>query len=462
MRNFIRNTAERWHFAMEKVMPDSFIFAILLTFIVFILALIVVQASPVKIVESWYRGFWAYLAFSMQMVVLLIFGYSLAISRVGVKVIDSITGIAKTPAQAVAVVAAVAAILGAINWGLGLIGGIFLCLGAARRVKGIHWPLLVASAYIGMESTVPWSISITEPLLLNSPGWGWSPDIIPAIEKEIGRKLAPMAFDQTIYATASLFGLILTPIVAVLTCYLMHPTPERTKSISAESLEKLAAEAQFKLEKPKEMALADKLNWSRTLWILICIMTFAAIFLWFRGKSFMQVDLNMYNFIFIGIAMLLHENLARFVESVKMGSKAAFGIIMQFPFYAGIFGIMAYTGLLKVVAEWFVAISTPFFYPLVTQVSSGIINMFIPSSGGIWMVQGPIMILAANKLGVAFNRVVMAFTAGEVLTNTIQPFWALPLLGATGTEMRTIMGYCLLATLFMFVLVALIYLFLPM
>jgi len=462
MRNFIRNTAEKWHFAMEKVMPDSFIFAVLLTFIVFGLALIVVQASPVKIVESWYRGFWAYLAFSMQMVVLLIFGYSLAISRVGVKVIDSVTGIAKTPAQAVAVVAAVASILGAINWGLALIAGIFLCLGAARRVKGIHWPLLVASAYIGAEAAVPWSISITEPLLLNSPGWGWSPDIIPTIEKEIAGKLAPMPFDQTIYATASLFGLVLTPIIAVITCYLMHPAPERTKSISPEILEKLAAESQFKLEKPKEMALADKLNWSRTLWILVCIMTFAAIFLWFRGKSFMQVDLNMYNFIFIGIAMLLHENLARFVESVKMGSKAAFGIIMQFPFYAGIFGIMAYTGLLKVVAEWFVAISTPFFYPLVTMISSGIINMFIPSSGGIWMVQGPIMILAANKLGVAFNRVVMAFTAGEVLTNIIQPFWALPLLGATGTEMRTIMGYCLLATLFMFVLVALIYLFLPM
>jgi short-chain fatty acids transporter len=210
------------------------------------------------------------------------------------------------------------------------------------------------------------------------------------------------------------------------------------------------------------MALADKLNWSRILWILICIMTFAAIFLWFRGKSFMQVDLNMFNFIFIGIAMLSHGNLARFVESVKLGSKAAFGIIMQFPFYAGIFGIMAYTGLLKVVAEWFVAISTPFIYPLVTMLSSGIINMFIPSSGGIWMVQGPIMILAAHKLGVAFNRVAMAFTAGEVLSNTVQPFWALPLLGATGTEMRTIMGYCLLATLFTFTLVALIYLFLPM
>ena len=125
MKNFIRNTAEKWHFAMEKVMPDSFIFAILLTFIVFIMALIFVQASPVKIVESWYKGFWAYLGFSMQMVVLLIFGYSLAITRVGAKAIDAVTGIAKTPAGAVAVVAGVSAILGAINWGVGMVAGIF-------------------------------------------------------------------------------------------------------------------------------------------------------------------------------------------------------------------------------------------------------------------------------------------------------------------------------------------------
>jgi short-chain fatty acids transporter len=109
MRNLIRNTAEKWHFAMEKVMPDSFIFAVLLTFIVFILALTVVQASPIKIVDSWYRGFWAYLGFSMQMVVLLIFGYSLAITRLGARAIDAVTGIAKTPAGAVAVVAAAGA-----------------------------------------------------------------------------------------------------------------------------------------------------------------------------------------------------------------------------------------------------------------------------------------------------------------------------------------------------------------
>jgi short-chain fatty acids transporter len=462
MRKAIRNWAEKWQIGMEKVMPDSFIFAVLLTFIVFIMALVFVKAPPIKIVDSWYRGFWAYLGFSMQMVVLLIFGYSLAITRVGVKIIDAITGLAKTPAQAVALVTLVGAVLALINWGLGIIGGIFLCLGAARRVKGVHWPLLVASAYIGAMAGTAWSVSITEPLLVNTPGWGWAADIVPTMEQEIGQKLAPMGFNKTIYAPASLAALILTPILAMILVYLMHPTPERTRAIEPEALDKLAAESQFKLEKPQHMSIADKLNWSKTIWILTCILTWAAIFLWFTKKSFLQLDLNMYNFIFIGLSMLLHENLARFVESIKMATKAAFGIILQFPFYAGIFGMMAYTGLLKVVAGWFVAISTSFTFPVITMLSSGIMNLFIPSSGGIWMVQGPVMIMAASKLGVAFNLTVMAFTAGEVITNAIQPFWALPLLGATGTEMRTIMGYCLIATLFMFVLVALIYLFLPM
>jgi short-chain fatty acids transporter len=301
---------------MEKVMPDSFIFAALLTFIVFIMALVFAGAHPVPIVESWYKGFWAYLLFSMQMVVLLIFGYSLAITRLGIKAIEAVTGLGKTPAQTIAVVCGAAAILSQINWALGFIGGIFLCLGAARRVKGVHWPLLVASVYIGALSTDAFSISITEALLANNPGWGWAPDIVSTIEKEVGQKLLPMGFDKTIWAPASLACLFLTPILAVLLCYLMHPTPERTRTITPEALAKLAAESQFDLQKPKEMTLADKLNWSRTIWLLLCIMIFTAIVLWFRQKSFLQLDLNMFNFIFIGIAMLLHENLP-FYESVK-------------------------------------------------------------------------------------------------------------------------------------------------
>jgi len=462
MRDLVRNTAEKLHFAMEKLMPDSFIFAMLLTFIVAALAMVVMGVGPIKVVESWYKGFWAYLAFSMQMTILLIFGYSLAITRPGRYILDAVTGVPKTPAAAVAWVCIISGVLGAINWGLGLIGGIFLVLGTARRVKGVHWPLLVASAYIGAMSTTSWSVSITEPLLLNSPGWGWAADVVSTVEKELGIKLAPMPFNKTIYAPASIIGLICTPLLATLMCYLMHPPAERTRTISEEALEKLERIVTFKVEKPTEMHLADRLNWSRIIWLIISVMTIVAIVLYFREKSFVQLDLNMFNFIFIALAMILHENLARFVESVRMAAQSAYGIIMQFPFYAGIFGIMAYTGLLKEVASWFVAISTPFWYPLITMISSGIINMFIPSSGGIWMVQGPVMIMAGHKIGVELNRVVMAFTAGEVITNAIQPFWALPLLGATGTEMRNIMGYCLLATIVLFALVAIVYLFLPM
>jgi len=123
---------------------------------------------------------------------------------------------------------------------------------------------------------------------------------------------------------------------------------------------------------------------------------------------------------------------------------------------------MAYTGLLQAIANWFGSMATPFIYPLVVMISAGIINIFIPSSGGIWMVQGPPTIMAAGQLGVSFNRVAMAFTAGEVITNAIQPFWALPLLGATKTEMRNIMGYCIVTTTVLFIAVALCYLYLPM
>jgi short-chain fatty acids transporter len=462
MRNVVRKLSETLHFGMEKVTPDSMIFALILTFIVFVLALVAVKATPLQIVAAWHKGFWAYLAFSMQMVVLLIFAFSFAMTKVGAKVLDKISSVPKTPAGAVAWVCFVAILLALVNWGLGLAGSIFLVLGVARRVKGVHWPLLVASAYIGAETGTIWSMSITEPLLLNQVGWGWSPDVIPAVEKTIGMKLLPMGFDKTIYAPASIVGMVIGIIVAPVLCYMMHPVPEKTKTISEEALKGLSQLADVGGGVARGKDIADRLNWSRTLWLLAVIMFLVAGYLWFSKNSFLQLDLNMFNFIFIMLALILHGSIPRFVESIRKATEASYGIILQFPFYAGIFGMMAYTGLLQAIANWFAGISTPFLYPLITMIASGVMNMFIPSSGGIWMVQGPPTIIAASKLGVPFNRVAMAFTAGEVITNAIQPFWALPLLGATKTEMRNIMGYCIVTTIVIFVLVALCYLYLPM
>jgi short-chain fatty acids transporter len=462
MANPLSKMADKLHFGMEKITPDSFIFAIILTFIVFIMAMVFVHAGPLEIVAAWHKGFWAYLAFSMQMVVLLIFGFSVAMSRPGAYVLDKLTGLAKTPAMAVGWVCFLASLLCLINWGLGLTGGIFLCLGTARRVKGVHWPLLVASAYIGAMATTTWSVSITEPLLMNQAGWGWAADVVPTVEKAIGMKLAPMGFDKTIYAPASIVALIVSPILCALLCYLMHPSPDKTRTISDEALAHLEEMVNLDKNLTRGADFADRLNWSRVLWLLTCLLIATAVFLWFRQNSFLKLDLNMFNLVFIMLAVILHGNIPRFVESIKKAAEASHGIILQFPFYAGIFGIMAYTGLLKQIAVWFGSISTPFLFPLVVMIAAGIVNMFIPSSGGIWMVQGPPTIMAAAQLGVPLNRVVMAFTAGEVITNTIQPFWALPLLGATKTEMRNIMGYCMITTFVLFVVVALIYLYLPM
>ena len=151
MRRAIRSLSEKLHFGMERVTPDSMIFALILTFIVFALAMLVVKATPLQVVAAWHRGFWTYLGFSMQMVVLLIFAFSFAMTKIGAKALDKISGVPKTPSGAVAWVCFIAILLSLVNWGLGLAGSIFLCLGTARRVKGVHWPLLVASAYIGAK-----------------------------------------------------------------------------------------------------------------------------------------------------------------------------------------------------------------------------------------------------------------------------------------------------------------------
>ncbi len=460
--NPIRDVAEKLHFGLERITPDSFIFAIILTFIVVLMAMLWVGATPLQVVDAWHRGFWSYLAFSMQMTILLIFGYSMAITPIGQKVLDRVTGVPKTPAAACAWVALLSSILTFFNWGLGLAAAIFLVLGTAKRVKGVHFPLLVASAYIGCMATDGLSISITEPLLVNSAGWGWAADTVKTVEGAIGIKLAPLGFNKTIFAPASLVALVVLPVIGLVLSYLMHPTREKTQELDEGAIAKLSEVAKFD-DKPKgEPTLAERLDRSKVLWAMIVVLVGGAAVLWFSKNDFMKLDLNMFNFLFIFLALVLHGSVSRFVESVRRATGAAFGIILQFPFYAGIFGIMQYTGLLVAIANWFTASSSPALYPVITMISSGIVNMFIPSSGGIWLVQGPPMVMAASNLGVELNRVIQSFTIGETITNVIQPFWALPLLGATNTEMRNIMGYCVVACVFLLIAAAAIYSFLPM
>lgn len=198
---------------------------------------------------------------------------------------------------------------------------------------------------------------------------------------------------------------------------------------------------------------ADKLEHSRILWLVVLVMGACFIVYQFAQKGINALDLNFVNFIFLMAGLLLHGNLRNYIDAFSEATKGAAGILLQFPFYAGIQGMMtgAAVGgvsLAGVISQAFVSIATVKTFPLFTFLSAGIVNFFVPSGGGQWAVQGPIMMPAGLNIGVAPAKTAMAIAWGDAWTNMIQPFWALPALGIAGLSAKDIMGYCVITLLF--------------
>lgn len=428
----------------RRYMPDPFIFAILLTLLVYVLGLIFTPRGPTGLVQDWYKGFWNLLTFAMQMVLILVTGYALASSRPVHRLLVWLAQRPRSGAAAVGLVAVVAAVLGWINWGLGLIAGALLAkeVAAAGRARGIkvHFPLLAAAGYAGV---VIWhgGLSGSAPLLVNTKGH--------FLEAAIG--IVPLT--QTIFRPFNLLLAVAIVIVVPLILMRMHPQPERV--IEIEPAIAGASDAATAAVAPGPMTFATRLENSRGLTWLMVLGGLLVLVPYFWQRGLLGLDLNIVNFTFLIVGMLLHGSPINYVRAVVDGAKASSGIILQFPFYAGIMGIMIHSGLVKVIAGWFVAISTPWTYPFWTLVSASLINLAVPSGGGQWAVQGPVMIEAAKALNVDVGRTIMAVAYGDELTNMIQPFWALPLLGITGLRAGEVMGYTATFMLFVFVLMAL-------
>jgi short-chain fatty acids transporter len=232
-------------------------------------------------------------------------------------------------------------------------------------------------------------------------------------------------------------------------CKAMMPDKEHTIEVDSSKL----IEKELRVEDPSKFTPADKMERSRILWIIILVMGFAYIIYNFSKVGF-NLSLDFVNFIFMYVGILLHGNLRKYIDAITEAASSAGGIILQFPFYAGIMGMMTganpETGLslAGVISNAFVSISTARTFPLFTFWSAGIVNFFVPSGGGQWAVQAPIMMPAGDVLGVLPAKTAMAIAWGDAWTNMIQPFWALPALSIAGLSARDVMGYCVITLLF--------------
>ena len=430
----------------RKYTPDSFVFALLLTLLVYGLGLILTDHGPFQLIRDWYGGFWNLLAFAMQMVLILVTGYALASAPVIERLMTRLADKPGSGAQGVALVGLVAGLLGCLNWGLSLIAGALLArkVAISARARGIrvHYPLLAAAGYLGQ---LVWhgGLSGSAPLLVNTRGH--------FMEQSIG--IVPLS--ETIFRPFSLVVTLGILVIAPLVLMSMHPGQEEVEEMDPEE------PVQAAVPPVQGSDLKNRLGNSRVLVGIIGLAggAFLVDFFWQQGLG--ALDLNLVNFTLLMLGLLLHGTPASYAKAVGGGARAAGSVILQFPFYAGIMGMMSYSGLAVVIAQGFVAISTPLTYPFWTLCSAGMINLMVPSGGGQWAVQGPIVVEATRVLGVDVGRSIMAVAFGDQLTNMIQPFWALPLLGITRLRAGDVLGYTAVVMMVVFVVMVLGISFLP-
>ena len=423
------NMVQRW-------LPEPFVFAIILTFVAAVLAMPLCRQNPVEVVEHCGGGVWNLLAFAMQMALVLVCGSALATAPAVKRGINAIAGTAKSPAAAIALTTAVSAAACWLNWGFGLIVGVVLAKEIARKVRGVDYRLLIASAYSGF---VVWhaGLSGSIPLTMATPG-----DALTTATN--GVLTEPIAVSRTILCGYNIVTVLAVAVALTLVNTLMHPRHDAFCIDTA-----LLGEEDGGTE-PKAQATtpAEKLEQSRLLSILLSTLGLAylVIHLAVRGGSFNLSSVIML-FLFLGI--LLHGTPLAYVRAFGKAASGAAGIILQFPFYAGIMGIITGVGasgisLGQVISDACIAISTPRTYPILTFLCAALLNLFVPSGGGHWAIQAPIMFAAGQNLGVDPALTGTAIAWGDAWTNLIQPFWALPALAIARLNAKDIMGYCLI------------------
>lgn len=436
---------------VERLLPDAFIFCIILTIVTFILSMISTGQGVMDLVIHWGNGVWGLLGFSMQMALVLVLGNALATSKPVKKLLVNIAGIANTPTQAIMLVSFVSAIACWLNWGFGLIVGALLAKELAKKVRGVDYRLLIASAYSGF---VVWhnGISGSMPLQVAS-------DLEQLTTYSGGKITELIPVGQTLFSS---YNLIIAFVIIFTLPFInkfMHPDPEEVVEVDPAMLKEESFD-----DEGKSNTFAEKVERFSPLSYIVVALGLGYLVHHFATKGF-DLNLNIVNLIFLVLGLLFHRTPINYVRAVDDAVKGAGGIILQFPFYAGIMGLMtgvnaSGVSLAHIISRWFVSISSERTFPLFTFWAAGLVNFFVPSGGGQWAVQGPIMMPASIDLGVDPGRTVVALAWGDAWTNMIQPFWALPALGVAGLGARDIMGYCLMVLLYTGLIISLGLLFL--
>ena len=432
-----------------RFVPDPFVIVLALTLLTFAISFVfgdkvaALSASERAraLADGWFADFYGtgLMKFALQMCIVLITGHALALSRPMQSLIRRVCGVANSPGSAVVIVSLVSSLASLLQWGLGVIVGAFMAreMGKhfAREGKPVHYPLLGAAGYAGF---MVWhgGLSGSAPLKVAEPGHFLEAQIgvIPISETLFGTLNIAVTLTLIITIAGSLWALMPTDASE------MTPYRGPLDDASQEDEDEDVARGEGGEEQPAGRAIAF-LERTRMLNLVCGGMLALWCVQFFARKGVAGFNLDTINMLFMTLGILLHRSPRSYLAAVVDGARGCAGIILQFPFYFGILGLLKASGLITQVATGFVQISSATTFPVFTFLSAGLVNLLVPSGGGQWAVQGPVMMEAVETLGVEPTRVIMAMAYGDAWTNMLQPFWALPLLGIMGLKAREIIGY---------------------
>lgn len=418
-RFFVR-LADRW-------MPDPLVVAIFLTFVCVAAAILFTDFGVMDSVSAWGDSFWSLLAFTMQMVLILGLGHIVAHTRPVYRLLIFIADRMRSARMAYGGLAFIAGFCGLFSWGVALIVPAVLSRIIANSCKArgikVHFPLLVASGWVGASTSMQ-GLSASIPLTINTPGH--------FLESQIGL----IGLSATIFSIWSL-SILFTKLCAI-PLVVSRLSPEAHEIREIQPL-KLAAGTVQEEDANRPVTPSEKIENAR--FVTLMLASLGALFAFSHFSSGGGLNLNTINMVFLVLGLALSDSPRHYLELLGNAGRVISPFIIQYPLYAGIMGVIALSGLGELVVSGFVAVADAESLPIWTFFSAGLLNLFIPSAGGQWAVQGPIAVEAAMQLGTDIPRIAMALTLGESWTNAIQPLYAIPVLAVAGLHVREVMGY---------------------
>lgn len=419
----------------ERYFPDAFVFALGAVVVVFAAGLAIGE-SPGRLIEEFGNGFWILIPFTMQMALVIIGGFVVASSPPVARVIVRLAALPQTPRSAVAFVALLAMVTSLLSWGLSLIFTGLLVREVTRRIPRLDYRAVGAASYVGLGSVWALGLSSSAALLQASPA---------SIPESLLRITGVIPLAQTIFLWQSVLMAAVLIMLSVAIAYYSCPHPDRARSAADMGIrfEPLVS------EQDDDSASGHRLDRSPILPLCVALLMAAYLVTRMGERGFLAaVDLETFNMAFLAAGMALHWSPRSFLRAVSRAVPATTGVLIQFPFYAGIFGLIAHTGLAAGLEQLFLRVTTKETFPLVVAAYSAILGLLVPSGGGKWVIEAPYVMSVANDWEAHLGWTVQIYNAAEALPNLINPFWMLPLMGILGVRARDLAGYSILQLIF--------------